>query len=222
LPGSSECGQCSSKKNQILGPTLVPHANHNFEQLIGRLAEGSEEAGWELLDRYSTNILRAVRRHLPAKLRRTVDSTDIVQSVWKSLLRKGPSLDSLGTPEQLVAYLAGMARLKVLESQRAHSRRQPRDPGVESGATSAAAVRNGHCSAVDVAQCKDLRRKTPSSIVEFRETWNLALEHLGARGERVIELRLQGRTLDEIAAELHLGKRTVQRILSAMLESLEE
>jgi RNA polymerase sigma factor (sigma-70 family) len=199
----------------------VAPANQNFEQLMGRLAEGSEEAGWELLDRYSTNILRAVRRHLPAKLRRTVDSTDIVQSVWKSLLRKGPALDSLGTPDQLVAYLAGMARLKVLEEQRAHSRRQPPDPAVENGAASAAGGRAAHCPTVDVAQCQDLRRKTPSSIVQFRETWNLALEHIGARGERVIELRLQGRTLDEIAGELHLGKRTVQRILAAMLESLE-
>lgn len=199
----------------------MPLANQNFEQLMGRLAEGSEEAGWELLDRYSTNILRAVRRHLPAKLRRTVDSTDIVQSVWKSLLRKGPSLDSLGTPDQLIAYLAGMARLKVLESQRAHGRRQPRDPTVEIGAANSAAGRAERYSAFDVAQCQDLRRKTPSSIVQFRETWNLALGQLGARGERVIELRLQGRTLDEIAGELHLGKRTVQRILAAMLESLE-
>jgi RNA polymerase sigma factor (sigma-70 family) len=196
-------------------------ANENFEQLMGRLAEGSEDAGWELLDRYSTNILRAVRRHLPAKLRRTVDSTDIVQSVWKSLLRKGPSLDSLGSPDQLIAYLAGMARLKVLESQRAHSRRQPHAPNAESAAVNADTGRGERRTAVDVAQCQDLRRKTPSSIVEFRETWNLALEHLGARGERVIELRLQGRTLDEIAGELQLGKRTVQRILAALLESLE-
>jgi RNA polymerase sigma factor (sigma-70 family) len=187
---------------------------------MGRLAEGSDEAGWQLLERYSTNILRAVRRHLPARLRRTVDSTDIVQSVWKSLLRKGPELDLLGTPDQLVAYLAGMARLKVLESQRAHDRRQPRDltPGLRPADSAAGRERD---AAVDVAHCQDVRRKSPSSIVEFREAWNLALEQSGARGERVIELRLQGRTLDQIAGELNLGKRTVQRILAAMLESLE-
>jgi RNA polymerase sigma factor (sigma-70 family) len=200
--------------------SVVTPANQNFESLMGRLAEGSEEAGWELLERYSTNILRAVRRHLPAKLRRTVDSTDIVQSVWKSLLRKGPELDSLGTPDQLVAYLAGMARLKVLEFQRAHDRRQPHDLTSGLRATDSTEGREPF-SGVDVAECRDVRRKTPSSIVEFREAWNLALEQSGARGERVVELRLQGRTLDQIADELNLSKRTVQRILAAMLESLE-
>jgi len=200
---------------------LVARDNQNFESLMRRLAEGSDQAGWALLERYQINILRTVRRHLPAKMRRTVDSTDIVQSVWKSLLRKGPELDRLGTPEQLVAYLAGMARLKVLESQRAHDRRQPRDGADGLRPAVAGTRRADHFPDVDVAECEDLRRQSPSSIIQFRETWNLALEQLGDRGERVIELRLQGLTLDQIADELNLGKRTVQRILAAMLESLE-
>src|SRR5690348_8316026 len=101
-------------------------ARLGFEALVARIAAGSDEAVWDLIDRYGKNILRAVRGHLSPELRAKVDSVDICQSVWKSLLRKGEGFDHIRTAEEFVAYVAGMARKKALETNRAFKHYQCR------------------------------------------------------------------------------------------------
>ena len=191
----------------------------DFEALMQRVAGGSEAAVWQLLDRYSKNILRTVRRHLPTEIRSKVDSVDIVQSVWKSLLRKGPRLDDLATADQLIAYVASMARLKVYETHRHYTkqaktdvRREVRQAGVVPPET----PRTG-----EAPDPIDRRASTPSAIVQAQENWECAVKRLGTRAEQVVELRLQGATLDEIAEQLTLSKSTVRRVLASMLNSLE-
>jgi RNA polymerase sigma-70 factor (ECF subfamily) len=195
----------------------------SFEDLVLRIADGSETAVWELLDRYSTNILRLVRRHLPAEIRPKVDSVDIVQSVWKSLLRKGIPVEQLRTAEDFVAYLAGTAKLKVFEAHRHYTRCQ-----------SANVRREVHLDFIpaDEPQRKrfpltfshdpraDKRSSTPSAIVCARENWERAIDRAGERGQQVVQLKLQGHTLDEIAERLSLSKSTVRRVLDSLLQSL--
>ena len=191
-----------------------------FEALMRRVAGGAETAVWELLERYSRNILRTVRRRLPAEIRSKVDSSDIVQSVWKSLLRKGQRLDAFATSDQLIAYIASMARLKVYETHRHFTRKERLDVRREvSGADPTARQRNQHREFPP--DPIDRRTDTPSAIVQAQESWENALRRNGARTEQIIQLKIQGATTEEIAERLGLCKRTVQRHLLTMLHSLE-
>jgi RNA polymerase sigma factor (sigma-70 family) len=189
--------------------------HRSFEEIIRCIGGGSEAAVWELLDRYSKNILRVVRRHLPAEIRNKVDSVDIVQSVWKSFLLKDRDLEQAISAERFVAYLAGMARLKVLETHRHFTRREAFDIRRE-----VPLVRQlgGDPNKEDCFI--DRRCDAPSAVVRAQDNWERAMEKAGDRGQQVVQLKLQGLTLDEIAEQLQLSKSTVRRILDSMLQSL--
>jgi RNA polymerase sigma factor (sigma-70 family) len=210
----------SAKKSKKVETGSQSASKESFEALVERIAEGSEAAVWELLQRYSTNILRVVRRRLPSEIRTKIDSVDIVQSVWKSLLRKGAPLDQITTVEHFVAYLAGSARLKVFEAHRHYTRCEasnirrevPINPHV------GREVKRG----VDELTNRFVDRKahTPSAYISARDNWEQAIEKVGSRGRDVVQLKLQGMTLDEIADHMALSKSTVRRILDSLLQSL--
>jgi RNA polymerase sigma factor (sigma-70 family) len=193
-----------------------PLDRDSFEELVQRASLGSQEAVWTLLDRYSKNILRVVRRHLPAGIRSKVDSADIVQSVWKSLLRKGARLEAGATPEQLIAYLAGMARLKVYETHR-HFTTLKGDLRREQALGHPATPEESNENYREVC---DKRAQRPDVIVSARDNWERAIELSGDRGRQVVDLRLRGLTLTEIAEQLNISLSTVRRVLDSLLQSI--
>src|SRR3954466_15883459 len=92
----------------------------SFQQLIGRVRKGDEQAAAELVRTYEPAIRRAVRFRLtdPA-LRRTCDSLDVCQSVLMSFfVRAASGQYELDTPEQLLHLLTVMARNKLLNEAR--------------------------------------------------------------------------------------------------------
>ncbi|BBO35657.1 hypothetical protein PLANPX_5269 [Lacipirellula parvula] len=183
-------------------------------------ARGSEEAVWLLLERYSKNILRVVRRHLPSELRSKVDSTDIVQSVWKSLIRKGAKFDDASTPEKLVAYLAGMAKYKVYETHRHYTTTKAFDLGREQSLSQPDAGNTAAANSRPDVDLHDARAQEPLEIISTRENWQRAINNSGDRGRRIVELRLQGLTYEEVAGRLNISVSTVRRALDSLLESL--
>src|SRR3954466_15961164 len=88
----------------------------SFQQLIGRVRKGDEQAAAELVRRYEPAIRRAVRFRLTdPRLRRTCDSMDVAQSVLLSFfVRAASGQYELDTPEQLLTLLVRMAGNKAL------------------------------------------------------------------------------------------------------------
>ena len=80
--------------------------------------EGSQDAGWKLVETYGPHILRVVRRSLSQDLRTKFDSIDFVQAVWASIFAEPTRLATFEQPEQLIAYLAAVARNKVVDEFR--------------------------------------------------------------------------------------------------------
>jgi len=192
----------------------------SFDTLMGRVVEGSDAAVWELLERYSAQILRTVRRRLPMELRRKVDSVDVVQSTWLLLLRKQSRLSPFESPEQFIAFLTGVVKLKIKEINRKYIATQATDMRRETALQcdglhmdSGAADRTKH-------PLEDYRGRSPSSIVGAREIWDRTIDHFGDRGQRILKLRLQGLSYDEVAVELGISTSTVRRTLQSMLHSL--
>lgn len=203
------------EKSQI---DCEPGRSSGFEVLIRRIGEGSDEAVWELLNRYSANILRVVRRHLPAELRPKVDSVDIVQSVWKSLLRKGEGFDHIASAEQFIGYIAGVARYKVFETHRHFTKYAQFDIRRE-GPLQLAGNRSDDAGDA-IPDCIDPKSEDPADAMHARESWEVAMQKAGERGQHLVQLRLQGMTYAEIAEETGLSAITVRRTLASVLTSL--
>jgi RNA polymerase sigma factor (sigma-70 family) len=210
-----------SKKIRTFPPTEEGNAfNTALRGLISRIGGGSDEAVWELLDRYSTNILRVVRRHLPPELRTKVDSVDIVQSVWKSMLSKGAAFDHIRSAEDFVGYIAAVARNKVFETHRKFSKNTKRDIRREQPLSCFPTGENADAEEYQMPYA-DPRFPEPSLIVHARDNWNRAIKTGGAVAERVIQMRLEGMTVAEIADELGQTQYLVRQTMTSILKSLQ-
>ena len=123
---------------------------------------GSPEAVWKLIADYGPHIQRVVRRRLDRRMRSKFDSLDFVQMVWASVFRNPRDICSLEQPEDLIRYLAALARRKVINEYR---RRIEKD-------TKYNLTREQSLSEEDlVEESADKEQATPSQIAIAREQW---------------------------------------------------
>jgi RNA polymerase sigma factor (sigma-70 family) len=181
-----------------------------FHSLVCQVREGSEEAAWELVNRYGAHIHRAVRRVLNERLRSKFDSLDFVQIVWNSLFRARDKLDRFERPEELAAYLVVMARNKVGMEVRRRLMTEKYDVNRERSLDQMCANRESDIPG---------RSPSPVEIAVARERWDRLLEGQPPHYREIIRLRLRGYTYQSIAEAVHLDECTVRRFLKRLLHT---
>jgi RNA polymerase sigma-70 factor (ECF subfamily) len=188
-----------------------------FDQLMADVAAGSETAIWELLDTYTPFVIRAVRLSLPANVRQKLDSQDIAQTLWASILLGHTDLAKLESPDRLIAFLCRAAKNKVIDKTRrlntqkfAVSREQSLSHPASESRESSRAERlwaNG---------------STPIEHVSVREQWQHLLSHASERDRQIVELRIQGCSFGEISQQVQVGEMTARRVVERFVEQLSE
>jgi RNA polymerase sigma-70 factor (ECF subfamily) len=181
---------------------------NEFAALMQRVQGGDQQAAWELLEAYGSHLQRYVRRSLSRELRTRFDSVDFVQVVWESFFREPQKLRRITTPAELMAYLAALARNKVVNEVRdVHA--QKRD-----------LRREIRLDAVHDKDQHDLvsRDPTPSAVAMFRERWNRLVSGQPTHVRRIVELRFAGATYPEIAQQLHIHERTARKAIERLVE----
>lgn len=186
----------------------MPAESRQFADLLCEAEEGSEEATWSLVERFSPYLYRVVRRRMEPALRRRFDSKDFVQMTWASFLLRDRRLTDFKSEKALQAFIAAIAVNKVASGARATFGRQLRDANRE--------VAMDHPDAFALA-CDE---PTPSHVVAFRDTWDRYLAEQPKHHQRIVELRLAGMTHQAIADELTLNERTVRRVLKDLCEEM--
>jgi len=187
----------------------MPHSDSQFTQLMTQVEEGSQDAAWELIEQYGPHIHRVVRRRLNKKMRQRYDSTDFLQSVWKSFFRRPSRMAGFEHPEQLIRHLVVMARNKVVDEVRREAT-QARDASREEPLEWEDGPRE------ELAAVRD----TPSQIAMARECWNGIMDQLPPHGRKVVQLRITGATYVEIAESLQMNERTARRVIDRLMRSL--
>jgi RNA polymerase sigma factor (sigma-70 family) len=170
---------------------------------LDRIRAGDEAAGRELIARYEAQVRLVVRRQLPRLLRSRFDSLDFLQSVWASFfrrLRAGP--DQFEDPRYLVAFLARVARNKVVDQYR-RAATLKHDMRREETLSSA----NSH------AQEPAAEQDTASEVAEAHEAFDRLRDLLPADRRGILRLKLEGLSTREIGQQLGLSERTVRRAL---------
>ena len=162
--------------------------NESFSEFIRRLRSGDEQAARELVQRYERVIRCEARLRLTDPgMGRLLDSADISQSVLASFfVRAAAGQYDLSRPEDLMRLLVRMARNKVASQARRQKARAADRKRVEAGNLEATADGGA-----------DLAR-----LVAGRELLEEVRRRLTHEERQLADLRSQGRSWPEIAAEL--------------------
>jgi RNA polymerase sigma-70 factor (ECF subfamily) len=185
----------------------------DFRGLLNRIKEGDDTAAWELVEHYGEDIRNAVRRSLNRRLRPKFDSLDFVQLVWSSFFRKNPHTGQFASPEELVSYLVTMARNKVGMETRRRLISKKFNVNRESSLDEKSQYFQGEIPSLF---------PTPMEFAIARERWDRLLSKSPNHYKQIIQLRLQGRTCQDIADTMQIDESTVRRFLKRLQQETVE
>lgn len=180
-------------------------------QLVERWRHGDQAAAAELFRRYADRLIALARSRLTGKLAHRVDPEDVVQSVYRSffsnVLDDRYEVDRGGDLWRLLVTMA----LHKLNDQVKRNRRGKRTVD-----------REQHFSDEEHPADQFLAREpSPVEAVALTDELESFMQRLEPAERQVLELRLQGFNLEEIAAEIRRSLRTTCRLLERIKQKLE-
>ena len=158
----------------------------SFTELIERVRSGDEQAATQLVQEFEPVVRRELRFRLrDSRARRELDSMDISQSVLTNFfVRVATCQYDLKERSDLVKLLITMTRNKVAEELRSQHR-QRRD-----SRRTVLGVEGMPLASPD---------PTPSRVLAAKEILQLVRQSLSGEERRLVDLRCQGQSWEEIA-----------------------
>jgi len=168
--------------------------------------DGDESAAWLLYERYVKRLVGLARSRLSQKLTARVDAEDVVQSVYRSFFRNARAgryeLEQSG---DLWRLLASITVNKVRDQAKRHTQ-QKRTVDRES------AMPDGDGSAESFGRLI-ADEPSPEAAAMLIEEMEQVMIQLDQSQGKILELRLQGYIVEDIASMMHCSERTVRRKL---------
>ena len=177
-------------------------------ELLARYRAGNPDAATLLFERYVERLTRLARTRLSPRLAARTDPEDIVLSAWRSFFiaaREGRF--DLQRSGDLWRLLVAITLRKVYRQARHHS------------ADKRAVALEATGNRVDPQFAPD-REPTPDEAAALHDELEWLMGRLSPFARRVLELRLQGELLAEIAADTGRAERSVRRALADIRELL--
>lgn len=186
-----------------------------FQHLMERLQDGDEGAARAVFERYARRLVSLAGSRLPRLLAAKVDAEDVVQSVFKSFFARQQNAQfSLANWDELWTVLTVLTVRKCGHRVR-HFRTGRRDAARETQPVSSA---NQSSLAWQPAAAE------PSADEAFllAETLAEVLQTLKPAHRQIVQLRLQGFTVEEISTQIPCTERTIYRVLDKVRMTLSE
>jgi RNA polymerase sigma factor (sigma-70 family) len=177
------------------------------QSLLARWRNGDQQAADELFRRHADQLVAFARQRLSAKLAQRVDAEDVVQSAYRSFFsgaRAGRY--ELERGGDLWRLLVGITLTKLLHQKRRNAA-QKRDVGRE--------------QTLPLSAEMWAQDPTPLAAAALTDELEKTMRPLKPEERRMLEMRLQGFNLDEIAAETSRSVRTVRRVLEQVKQQFE-
>ena len=157
---------------------------------------------------YGGSLERLAASHMASMLKQRVGAEDVVQSVYRTFLRRVGAdelvLDDVG---ELWRLLCAITLTKVRETARYHLRQRRRidreqalDAPEDAGAASA---------------------PSPEDQTDFVQLFEALLDGLDAEEKQIVALKLDGFTNLEIANQVKSSERTIRRLMASLRGRLE-
>jgi RNA polymerase sigma-70 factor (ECF subfamily) len=177
--------------------------------LLRRFQQGQTDASTELYMRYAQRLMAVAASQTSSDLAQRVDPEDIVQSVFRTFFRRA-TLGQYTVPEgeELWKLLLVIALNKIRATGAFH-RAEKRDVKRTSGGES-----------YEVAiQSESGRDEAALSLL--RMVVEELLQDLPEAHRKIIELRIEGHEVNEIATAVQRSKRSVERELQEFRQRLQ-
>lgn len=165
----------------------------------------------DVVAKFGERLISLARYELPSRLSRRLDPEDIVQSVFRSFFQRHEETQfSFADANDVWRLLVTMTYHKVANSVVFHQR-QRRDQRRE-----VSSERSGgglsHTS----------REPTADDLLVMMDLLDTILARLPDSAQRVVRLRLENYTAEEVAAMCGISRRTVLRVLKRVREVATE
>ena len=184
----------------------------SFVSLLEAAREGDQAALMELVRLYEPQLRILARSRLGPALRPYLDTVDLVQSVHHSLM-VGLRQDKfeISTPQNLLALAVTLVKRKVARHWRHLQRQQRMESGNKSSDLAQKLSALSHCS------------DDPAEAAEFHDQVRHVCATLDASERRVVEMRLEGYSIAEVARSMgiepHLLRVRMSRLRARLLET---
>jgi len=182
-------------------------------QLLAQWRDGNQQAAQELFQRYVDRLMALARSRLSQQLAPRIDPEDVVQSAYRSFFmgaRAGRFEPQRGG--DLWRVLVAITLHKLQDQVDRHT------AGKRSVAAEQALDGDPNMPPVPLLS----REPSPLEALTLWDEVEQLLRQLDPLPRRLLELRLQGHSLEEIAVALQCSERTVIRILKRIKQQLEE
>ena len=191
------------------GPSTFVLTEPSDQALLDKLRQGDRDAATVLYRRYAKRLRHLIRAKCSAELARRVDAEDIMQSVFHAFFRgaRGGCYE-VPAGEELWPLLLVIA-LNKIRTQGTFHRAAKRDVRITCGLDDAKSLQQAVAS---------LEADEPMPFLHLiaEET----LERMPPSQREVVELRVAGYEVEEIAAKVGRSKRTVERLLQTCRQQL--
>ena len=184
-------------------------------ELMARWRKGDHEAAEILFRRYVERLLALARSRMSSRLARCVDAEDVVQSAYRTFFDGAlAGRYALRRNGDLWRLLAAITIHKVQHQVERHTAgKRSVDRERHFGSDSSLFELQGQMMA---------REPTPEQAAALADTLEEVFRGLEPLERRMVELRLQGSGLDEIAADVRRSERTVRRVLERVKGRLRQ
>lgn len=195
------------------GTELTSDMNDSAGDFIPRLRAKNTDAAEALFARYAEQLARLAERQLSACVARRVDGEDVVQSVFRTFfVRIERGEFQIDSSDQLWKLLVQITLRKACEQGRLHT----------------AAMRDGRLEEDSSVVMSALIARPPEAAEaqSLNDEIDRAIGNLPTQQHphyrRLLELRLAGHSNEDIAEELSISRRTVERMLSRLQGCLSD
>jgi RNA polymerase sigma-70 factor (ECF subfamily) len=183
--------------------------------LVERWRQGDQGAAAELFQRYATRLVALARSRLSDRLSRHMDPEDVVHSAYRSFFAHARAgrfdLERGGDLWQLLVTMTLHKLQHQVERYAAQKRSVQREQHF--GSEDSLLGMQAHLLA---------RAPSAQEAAALAEQLELLMRGFTPLERRMLELRLQGHNLDEIATQTGRSEATVRRLLDRVKRQLRE
>jgi RNA polymerase sigma factor (sigma-70 family) len=183
--------------------------------LLARWRAGDQKAAEELFRRYVKRLTALARGRLSSKLAGRVDPEDVVQSAYRSFFADAQAgqfeLQRGGDLWRLLVSITLHKLHHQVERMQTQKRSVERETSF--GTEDSLVLMLGNRASSE---------PSPVEAVALADELEQLMRSLDPLKRRILELRLQGYGLAEIASQVQCGERTVRRVLKEVKDRLEQ
>ena len=177
--------------------------------IVKRLCEGEEQAASEVFHRYANRLIAFAHSRMSARFAGRFDAEDVVQSAYGSFFcrARDQRLDLTGGGDLwslLVAITMNKLR-KRIEFHSAAKRHVGRDRSIDGDSP---------------GQMAESREPSPREQAALWDEIDLLTRDLSEQKREIVQLRLAGWLIEEIAGKVGRSERMVRRVMEQMRNTL--